>query len=254
MEQIEQLAIDAALAFAADSSERETAADADALRTERHLAMLQELAAMAMDLARAVHRQAVASAEPTSEQPAPKPAADSALAFSRIAKTVRQCLALEARVADQDRRRQLGEIGGVGELVGQAKAYRFGEKKRQVKRAVAQTIEAEAAASAISRSDAEILIDRLDARLEDELMAEDLEHRPVGECIALLCRKLGVTPDWTDWQETGWAAAEIAEKPKGSPYAGDWQTPPKRVPRPRPRNPYMDRPNDPAGPEPNRRW
>ena len=113
-------------------SDAETA-DADALRTERHLDMLQELARMGMDLARAVHKQGVAPAE--SVEPVSEPAAaEAALAFSRIAKTVRQCLALEARVADQQRRRELGEIDQAGELFKQSRNYLLGAKRRRVKR------------------------------------------------------------------------------------------------------------------------
>jgi hypothetical protein len=197
-------------------------ADSDALRTERHLDMLQELARMGMELARAVHRQGVAPAEQASEQPAPEPAAEAALAFSRIAKTVRQCLALEARVADQQRRRELGEIDQAGELLKQSRSYLLGAKRRQVKRAVADAIESEAESGGIYPSDAERLFDRLDERIEDEV--DDLDDRPVGELIERLCRKLGVAPDWTRWQGEDWAVEEIADKPKGSPYA-DWAPP-----------------------------
>ena len=198
-------------------------ADSDALRTERHLDMLRELARMGMDLARAVHRQGVAQAESVSEQPAPESAAaEAALAFSRLAKTVRQCLALEARIADQQRRRELGEIDQAGELFKQSRSYLLGAKRRQVKRAVADAIESEAESGGIYPSDAERLFDRLDERIEDEV--DGFDDRPVGECIARLCRKLGVEPDWTRWQEASWAVEEIAERPKGSPYA-DWAPP-----------------------------
>ena len=202
-------------------------ADSDALRTERHLDMLQELATMGMDLARAVHRQAVVPTEPAPEQPVPEPAAEAALAFSRLAKTVRQCLALEARVADQQRRRELGEIDQAGELLKQSRSYLLGAKRRQVKRAVADAIESEAESGGLYPSDAERLFDRLDERIEDEV--DGFDDRPVGELIERLCRKLGVTPDWTRWQAEDWAAEEIAERPKGSPYA-DWAAPVDAVP------------------------
>jgi hypothetical protein len=204
----------------AHCSECEAAADADALRTERHLDMLQELARMGMDLARAVHKQGVAQAE--SVEPVSEPAAEAALAFSRLAKTVRQCLALEARVADQQRRRELGEIDQAGELFKQSRRYLLGAKRRQVKRAVSDAIEAEAESGGLYPSDAERLFDRLDERIEDEV--DDFDDRPVGALIERLCRKLGVAPDWARWQAEDWAVEEIAERPKGSPYA-DWAAP-----------------------------
>jgi hypothetical protein len=261
MEQIERLALDAAAAFALDPPDRgaESAVngtDPEAIRAQEHLAMLRELARMGMDLARAIHEQGMATTAPAEsapqqETPAPS-AAEAALPFTRIAKTVRQCLALEAKIAETLRRRELGEIDEVGALLKEGLEYRRADKRRQVKRAVVDAIEAEADAGGLYQSDAERLLDGLSERLDDE--ADDFDDRPVGECVALLCKKLGVAPDWVRWQDTAWAAQEIAEKPKGSPYAGDWQVPVERAPRPRYRNPYMADPQDSAGPEPNRRW
>ena len=70
-------------------------ADAPDWRTE-HLAMLRELAELNMRLARAV----VARAEAAAEQPAEPvaPAADPALALSRLGRGVRLTLAMEARL------------------------------------------------------------------------------------------------------------------------------------------------------------
>ena len=104
------------------------APDPAAARTERHLHMLAELAEIGMDLAREVRRQALDTSED-----APS-AADLALTFSRIARAVRQTVALESRLAEPPqprhaeralsvsdrwrsarRRRQVGEI--VGDII-----------------------------------------------------------------------------------------------------------------------------------------
>jgi RNase P/RNase MRP subunit p29 len=257
MEQIERLALDAAAAFALDPPDRgaasaENGTDPEAIRAQEHLAMLRELARMGMDLARAIHSEGIAAKEAAeSDSPAPS-AAEAALPFTRIAKTVRQCLALEAKIAETMRRRQLGEIGEVGEALKQGLEYRRADKRRQVKRAVVDAIEAEAEAGGLYQSDAERLLDGLGERLDDA--ADDFDDRPVGECVALLCKKLGVAPDWVRWQAERWAVEEIAAKPKGSPYAGDWQVPVERMPRPGFRNPYLNQPQDPAGRDPPRRW
>ena len=89
-----------------DAAQLEAARDA---RREQdrdyYRAMLHELADMAMDLARAVHRQATQpSPEDTTAQPAPASAAlpnaaAAATAFDRIARTVRRTVAL-ARTLD----------------------------------------------------------------------------------------------------------------------------------------------------------
>ncbi len=79
-------------------------------RTARHLAMLRELAEIGMALARALGQQALAAlAPPAAETPEPAPAPtppsriDPGLAFARIARVVRQIIALEARIiADRD--------------------------------------------------------------------------------------------------------------------------------------------------------
>ena len=225
----------------------------EALRNEAHIAVLQELTRMGLDLARLVHRQAMAqemAPDAAAETPAvPERAApNAALAFSRIAKTIRQCMALEARLGDVHRRRGEEELALVGAVVTESRKVLHDEKRRQVKRAVVETIEAEKAAKSIDRIDAEKLLADLDEKLEDERMLDDLDERSVGECIARLCKKLGVTPDWNSWREAGWAVEEIAEKPAGSPYAGeDWMKPVERRPRPRPTNPFLR-------PDPDRRW
>lgn len=100
----------------------------------------------------------------------------------------------------------------------------------------------------IERHEAERLPADLDIRLDDELLLDDLEERPLGASVAKLCKRLGVTPDWNDWQDTAWAAEEIVRKPAGSPYASeDWQTPVKREQRPQPTYPFFE-------PGYHRRW
>jgi hypothetical protein len=77
----------------ADAIKEATPADPAADRAERHGRVLQELTELGMNLARAV------SAEATVADPAK--ANELALAFSRIARAVRQTLALEAKLAEE---------------------------------------------------------------------------------------------------------------------------------------------------------
>jgi hypothetical protein len=74
-----------------------TAIDPDQERSQRHARVLQRLAEIGMNLAEAVDMQR--------QEDGPDPA-DLAIKFARIAKAVRQTLALEARLADDHRVRQ----------------------------------------------------------------------------------------------------------------------------------------------------
>ncbi|MDB5496265.1 MAG: hypothetical protein JWP28_296 [Phenylobacterium sp.] len=158
-------------------------------RAERHLTTLQELAEIGMDLARDVRAKAL---DPAPAEPA---CADFGLMFSRIARAVRQTLALEARLAEdrdaRDRRTQAEH------------ARRRGlQRKAVVRQVVEQAIGAEA-----DGTDREDLLGDLHERFEyeDELRFAD---RPISEHVARICRDLGVTPDWSLWADEDWALEE----------------------------------------------
>jgi hypothetical protein len=170
-------------------------------RAERHLQTLQELAEIGMDLARDVRAKALAPA------PAPAPAeparADFGLMFSRIARAVRQTLALEARFAEdrdaRDRRTQTEH------------AKRRGlQRKNAVRQIVEQAIESET-----DGTEREDLLYDLHERFEydDDLGFAD---RPIAEQVARICRDLGVTPDWSLWADEDWAIEEAAARRHGS--------------------------------------
>src|SRR5579872_3557516 len=73
--------------------------DAAKLRAAERFAMLRELAETGMEMARALRLEAraVVEAEPVGGEP-PRSVADLVLAFSRVARAVRQTLALETRL------------------------------------------------------------------------------------------------------------------------------------------------------------
>jgi hypothetical protein len=163
-------------------------ADPSSDRAERRLRILQELAEIGMDLARAVRTRALAAKDPAA-------AVDLGLSFSRIARAVRQTLALEARLAEErdarDRRTQAEH------------ARRRGlQRKAVVRHAVEQAIGAET-----DGTDREDLLDDLHERFEyeDELRFAD---RPISEHVARICRDLGVTPDRSLWAGEDWAIEE----------------------------------------------
>ena len=57
--------------------------------------------------------------------------------------------------------------------------------------------------------------------------------RPIGEIVALICKDLGLEPDWGRLAQEAWAQAEIADGDPGSPFA-PWMT---QRPQPPPHDP-----------------
>jgi hypothetical protein len=174
-------------------------------RAERHQQVLQELAEIGMDLARDLRRRVL---EPAPEEAASN--ADLGLIFSRIARAVRQTVALEARLAEEDRK------GGAGPgLLGVSDRWRSARRRRQVRKIVGEVIEAEA--------DSDIEADRLftdrDERLEDGDEEADFADRPIGELVARICCDLGVSVDWSLFEDEDWAIEEARTRPPGSPFA-----------------------------------
>jgi hypothetical protein len=155
-------------------------------RTARHLRGLAELGEIGLELARLVRRKAVEQAEAS-----PDGAVDEhlGLVFARIARAVRQTFALEARLGEESRKAAAAETRRHVE-----------RRKTRVRTAVERVLDAEA-----DQSDAENLFYDLTERLETDYEDADFTDRPVGELVARICRDLGVTPDWSLWQDEDWA-------------------------------------------------
>jgi hypothetical protein len=188
------------------SSEAQPGDPADA-RSERHLRGLAELGEIGMELARLVRRQAV-------EQAAANPdgAVDESLglAFTRIARAVRQTFALEARLAE-DRRTAQAEVAARRAAETRLHVER---RKTKVRTAVERVLDAEA-----EGSDAENLFYDLTERLETDYDDADFADRPIGELVARICRDLGVTPDWSLWQDEDWAIEARGPEARGPEVA-----------------------------------
>jgi hypothetical protein len=67
----------------------------------------------------------------------------------------------------------------------------------------------------------------LDERLEDA-DDRDFVDRPIGELVAGICRDLGVTPDWSLWEDESWAIealkAPAPDAPGAAPPDPPWAT------------------------------
>jgi hypothetical protein len=45
---------------------------------------------------------------------------------------------------------------------------------------------------------------------------------PIGASVARLCAELGLTPDWSLWEDEDWAIEEAETDAPGSPYGRSW--------------------------------
>jgi hypothetical protein len=175
-------------------------------RVERQLRTLQELAEIGMDLAREVRVQALA---PALAEPA---SADFGLMFSRIARAVRQTLALEAKLAED---RTKARTEAAQRRLAQARAH-GGRRKLRIEHIVERAIEAESDGRA--RED---LLGDLYERLLDHEEVADFAERPIAEWVTRICRDLGVTPDPSLWENEDWANGDGAVADPGPPHSGE---------------------------------
>ncbi len=182
--------------------------------------MLDEMGEIGMRLMRAVEQQAMA---PSVLKPAvPEQVGalgrmsggDVALAFSRLARAVRQTLALKAKITGDRRAREEGKATEQAQRAATIQRARKERQKNKVRRIVEAAIDAEPH----DQSDYENLLADLDDALED--LDADFGERPFGENIIRICRDLGITPNWTDWAMEAWGiGAGVAEA--GAPEAGE---------------------------------
>jgi hypothetical protein len=183
-----------------DPGDREARAQA---RTERQLAMLAELAEIGMQMARAVRDEAVARAEvvDATAQPSRFGGGDLGLIYSRIARAVRQTLALETRLAEDIEKATVERARNRLETLRRAAT----ERQEQIRDYVAEAIEAEAAERNAADRDVERLLDDLDERIEAGDYDDTLDTAPIGDLVARICADLGVIPDWDLWGDQEWA-------------------------------------------------
>ena len=71
-------------------------------------------------------------------------------------------------------------------------------------------------------SDTERRLDHLDERLLDEDEIVSFGTLPIGASIARICASLGLTPDWSLWEDEDWAIEEAETDAPGSPYGRSW--------------------------------
>ena len=151
---------------------------------ERHGRILGELAEFGHDLAKKLHRQAMAAETPAET-------AELARAFHGVARSVRQTLALEAKLA-RDAARQDREDQVVAERQAreaqQAARAAIDARRRRIGAAIEPIVYAEVE----DEDEAEQLFDEVFERIDDEARAGDFLEQAVDEQIAHLCQDFGL--------------------------------------------------------------
>jgi hypothetical protein len=164
-----------------------SAAGPEAGRRARHLRILADLADIGMELVQHVRQRALAEEAP--------PEADPVLAFARLAKAVRQTVALEAKVAAGGFDAPSPVSRSAAPSEGAFRPW-DGKMKAKVRLKVEETI-----ACGAEPGDAEDLLRDLNERLDDPEYGDEMSDRPIGMAVALICGALGVRADLKDFTD-----------------------------------------------------
>ena len=160
------------------------AVDADQERSQRHARVLRRLAEIGMNLAEAVDLQRQEDgADP----------ADLAMKFARIAKAVRQTLALEARLGDEDRARRTA--AEYRRKVEQDRLASRAKNERAIREAQARDIVERATLSEPPDPDSETYTAEMAEWLFDETEDEFNAYGAAQAIIPEICRLLGLRYD-----------------------------------------------------------
>lgn len=174
-------------------------------RARKRMDMLDELAGLGMELARALSAQALAALDPDAPEAPKITNSDPVAMFTRVARAVRQTVALELRLQRADEEAAAED--------GRAEAQ---YERRSRKALVHEIASASVEATDVPETLRERMLTALDARMEAEGPDEpDFAYMPIGVLVHRICEELGVRPDWSLWAE-----AEF-ERPAGRTRAPD---------------------------------
>jgi hypothetical protein len=178
---------------------------------------------------------------------------ETAEAFDRYARAVRLTIAMERRLQaeeqarlahdplDEQTRGALAILAARSAAPGPEEADPAERRRGVLENFVPELIHAYAGEHAsFDRGEADREFERL---LERDIADEDVMNRPILEVVALICKELGVEPDWSLWNPESWtdphwglAEAEVAPEahPNGpyEPCTRNWTPPGSVMPLP----------------------
>ncbi len=165
----------------------------------RQIEMLGEMAEAGFDMVMAMRRLAVA----TMEEAAPAIDVEAlGLAFARVSRAVRMTLALQAKAIEDIRAFDRGDAPKAKPAPSPADV-----RRQRVKGVVDRAILAEHGAG----REFEQMSRFAERLLEDEDLCDDILSRPMSELVDMICRDLGLKPDWTLFAEETWAQREVED-------------------------------------------
>ncbi|HLZ84268.1 MAG TPA: hypothetical protein VKQ54_11935 [Caulobacteraceae bacterium] len=205
---------------------------ASVARVEHRLALLDELADIAMEMARGVaeHSRAVkaAAAEAAKAGATPEAHDFGADDLAKLSRAVRLTLDLAGRLEENLR-------------AGEAKIHEGRRQKREARDLSASIERSQArqervieqvhmviAREAESEGDSCDLLAALDERLNDDIDYIDIDSRPLREAVERICKDLDLKPDWSRWTDNGWPEdplAVLGVRPPWSPFNQPSRTP-----------------------------
>ena len=161
-------------------------------RLRRQAAMLEQLAEAGLRMALAIERQvAEASIEPT----------EAAMAFARVARAVRLTALLQSKL--------LHDLARLRALPAANDSEPEDDRAERHKARVEAIVERVAKADTDDEDEIDRLVGECAERLDDEDIYGDVLDRPVGELVSLICRDLGLEPDWPRLADEAWAREEM---------------------------------------------
>ncbi len=172
------------------------------------IARLDVLADVGMGLTRRLAREA------DEAEPGTLDVGAVALAYSRLAKAVRQTIALQARLEADAAAGKATDARPSWEAPKLAQPF--------VKTPRDKAHDALTLAIDVAAGENEAKFERLEEALWDELDDLDDEafnRRPIGAIVVEICEALGIEPSLNLWADEDWAIEEARTKAPGSPYA-----------------------------------
>ena len=193
----------------------------------KQIQRLDRLADMAMEQAEAMHAEVMLAGavhtevmDPVPDEPGTPadPAAiraritEARAAFQRHARVVAQITALQSRIARV--------LYGPQQAVAPTRTEAADQVRKQWRKRRVECLVEEAIAQCKPGNPYPLMKLRDRLALLDPDLDPDFQDRPLGATVALICRGLGLKPDWSQWAGEDWALAEARDRAPGSPYAG----------------------------------